>query len=107
MGGKVAFPKGAEPDFSTLNDPQTLSILYDLIQFRDKVKDAADQFNPSMMCGYLYRICKKFSSWYDVDSNNISKLQNPNEKAAKLLFADAMAQTVKKGLWLIGVDVLE
>lgn len=81
--------------------------MLDLAQFHQKVHDAATQFKPSIMCNYLYKLCKKFSSWYDVPENNIRKCKDPAVQAARLQMVDAMAQTIKTGLGLLGMDVLE
>jgi len=104
---KAALPKNVMPDVSALADDKSKGIMLDLAKFHQVVDDAATQFKPSIMCGYLYRLCKKFSSWYDVPSNNIKACKDPAVKAARLHMVDAMAQTLKQGLNLLGIDVLQ
>jgi arginyl-tRNA synthetase len=82
-----------------------LDLIYLLTQFTTAIKDAANEYSPSVVCQYAYELAKTFNQFY----HDVSILNEPD--AAKLQFrivlSRTVGETIKKAMKLIGVDVPE
>ena len=92
-------------DFSLLGNAEELMLLQKLIQFPQEVQTAVQEFNPSKMAVYIFNTAKAFNQFY----NQHPVLQAGNDQfiAARLALIQATAIVLKKGLELLGIDVLE
>ncbi len=79
-----------------------LMILRWLIRFPEIVARAAGTLAPNLVCGYLFELCQKFNLFYQ--KNRIIGSEN---EAFRLILTRAVSQTVKNGLWLLGIDAPE
>ena len=96
-----------KPDFSLLNSNDEKEILYELSSFQRKIKWITNNKNPSSLCDYMFNIANAFSAWYFKDENNIQRTQDNVLKYTRLLFAKAVGETLKTGLNLLGLKVLD
>ncbi len=80
-------------------------IIYLLSQFESKIKEAADDFSPSVIAQYVYDIAKEYNKFYQ----GISIFGEPNEniKFFRISLSKVVAKTIKHGMWLLGIDVPE
>jgi arginyl-tRNA synthetase len=92
-------------DFALLGNDEELMLLQKLIQFPREVQTAVQEFNPSKMAVYIFNTAKAFNQFY----NQHPVLQAGNDQliAARLALIQATAIVLKKGLELLGIDVLE
>ena len=61
-------------------------------------------YQPSVICDYLFGVCQQFSRFYE-ESRVIGEDGSVN--VSRLRLCEATAATVKSGLGLLGIDVLE
>jgi len=111
IGRKCKYPqniKSESLDYGVLeHDEAAKQILFELSQFQSKIKQVCDDKSPSQLCDYLYSICKLFSSWYSKPENSIKNCHDDHLKAVRLKFCEAVAQTIKAGIQLLGITPLE
>lgn len=83
---------------------EELSILRSLIKFPETVYEAGKNFSPNIIANYLFDLAQKFNLFYQkVPILNAKE----EEKHFRLLLTQATANTIKKGLDLLGIKVLE
>lgn len=97
-----------EIDFSTLNHNVILnSFEKDLIkllsQFKEVIEKAASALSPSLIANYIYDLVKAYNSFYQ---NNPILNQENDTKILRLYLSNLTAKTIKKGLNLLGIDVV-
>jgi arginyl-tRNA synthetase len=77
-----------------------------LLRFEDVLTQAAQKAMPSFITGYLYELATLFMKFYE--RNPILK-EDVDEatRQSRLALADATAKTIKEGLSLLGIKVVE
>ena len=82
------------------------NILAQLSKFWNVVEDIAKKNNPSTLCNYLYSLAKSLSSWYELPTSRINKLEDQVRKATLLRLIKATSLVIKQGMKLLGIPVL-
>jgi len=103
-----AGPAGLElkkADFSQLGNSEELQLLQKLIEFPAEVGGAVRELNPSRVAVHMFNTAKSFNQFY----NKHQVIQAGNEQLvnARLALIKATAVVLKKGLDLLGIEVLE
>lgn len=79
---------------------------YELIKkisdFKDVLKSAAEELNPAIVAHYSYELSQTFNEFYHA----CPVLQSENE-SVRIKLIKAFLVTLKKSLYLLGIDVLE
>ena len=96
---------GQTPDFAALGNLEELLLLKHLIQFPEEVAGAVAEYNPSRVAAHVFNTAKAFNQFY----NKHAVIQAETEKlaAARLALVKATAAVLKRGLELLGIEVLE
>ena len=100
-----------EIDFSTLNTPIQLQdesefvLAKHLLQFEDAIVAVGDELFPNRLCQYLFELSQKFNTFYDACP--VLKAEDEVTKSSRLILCDLTARSVKLGLNLLGIEVLE
>lgn len=77
-----------------------------LLQFEDILKKAAEDAAPNQITNYLYELVTLFMRFYE--RNPILKEEiDEKVRTSRLLLADLTAKTIKQGLSILGIGVLE
>jgi arginyl-tRNA synthetase len=94
-----------DPDFALMGHAEEVQLLQKLIEFPAEIQSAVQDLNPSKVAGHIFNTAKAFNQFY----NRHSVLQADSEAlvSARLELIKATAVVLKKGLSLLGVDVLE
>ncbi|GIW62053.1 MAG: arginine--tRNA ligase [Patescibacteria group bacterium] len=76
-------------------------LLIDLIRWSDVKKEAAEKYSPSDICTYLFELAQHFNLFYQkypilTASENIREF--------RLLLTQRVGETIKEGLWLLGIQ---
>ncbi|MDO4251342.1 MAG: arginine--tRNA ligase, partial [Moraxella sp.] len=87
-----------------LDDPLERQLALELLRFEDVLGSVADSSTPHHLASYLYQIATLFSRFYEVCP--ILKADD-TIKHSRLQLARLTAKTLKAGLGLLGIDVLE
>jgi arginyl-tRNA synthetase len=92
-------------DFSLLGNKEELELIQKIIQFPGTVEKAGEELNPLRIITLVYEIAQAFNLFY----NNHQVLDEKNEEitSVRIKLAEATGAVIKKGLNLLGVEVLD
>ena len=91
-------------DFSLLTDDVTVEVIKLLASFNDKVKDAAERYEPSVVSRYLVDLAQAFNKFYH--DNSILNAEE-NTRKARLAVVKAVSLVLTTGLALLGIKAPE
>ncbi|MDD7886471.1 arginine--tRNA ligase [Flavivirga sp. 57AJ16] len=85
--------------------PKEKELLKQIQLFPEVVQNAAAQHSPALIANYTYDLVKEFNSFYQ----NVSILgaDNDNEKTFRVQLSNTVANTIKNGFGLLGIQVPE
>jgi len=94
----------ARADQARLDEQDELALAKHLIRYSEAVEGALADYRPNILTAYLYDLAQRFSSFY----NNCPVLDAGRDKRpARLLLCDLTARTIRHGLGLLGISVVE
>lgn len=91
-------------DFNLLTDANSVEISKLLKQFPEKIKDAADKYEPSVLTRHIVDISQAFNNFYNV--NHII-VEDENLKKARLALVYCVKTVLETGLALLGIQAPE
>ena len=82
-----------------------LGLIQMLIGFQDVVRQAADDYNPSVIANYCYDLAKEFNQFY----HDFSIMHEPSRelKLFRLVLAQNVGKILKLGTGLLGIEMPE
>lgn len=85
--------------------PKEKELLKQLQLFPEVIQNAAAQHSPALVANYTYDLVKEFNSFYQ----NVSILgaDSENEKIFRVQLSKVVAQTIKNGFSVLGIQVPE
>jgi arginyl-tRNA synthetase len=87
-----------------LQEAAELTLAKHILQLSEILKTVEEDLLPNRLCDYLYELSKKFNQFYE----QCPVLQaSENERTSRLVLCDVTARTLKLGLSLLGISVLE
>ena len=95
---------GAAPDWSALTDDEAQALLRLLSRFPDVIREAAEKYEPSMITRSVTDIAQAFNKYY-YEHRILDG--DPAQAAARLALTRAACQTIRTGLYLIGIEAPE
>ena len=87
-----------------LSSPLEFGLVAKLIRFSDVIHEITQSYFPHHLTDYLYELAKDVSAFYEREP--VLKAA-PDVCAARLALIGAVAQTMKTGLGLLGIEMLE
>ena len=81
------------------------ALVLKLVQLGPVVASVAQTLEPHRLCTYLYELAAVFSSFYE--KCPVLRADNDAQKQSRLVLCKLTANTLKQGLDLLGIDVLE
>ncbi|VEP17938.1 Arginine--tRNA ligase [Hyella patelloides LEGE 07179] len=87
-----------------LAEESELTLAKHLLQLTDVIKEVEQDLLPNRLCQYLFELSQKFNQFYD--RCDILKAEEP-QRTSRLILSDVTARTLKLGLSLLGIPVLE
>jgi arginyl-tRNA synthetase len=73
--------------------------------FPNVVKDAGAVYSPALIANYVYELAKEFNQFYH--ESPIVFEEDTAKRSLRLTLSHAVGQTIKQGMWLMGIDVPE
>ncbi|NNL75458.1 MAG: arginine--tRNA ligase [Desulfobacterales bacterium] len=92
-------------DFSPLGNKEELQLLQKLIQFPQEVESAVGDLNPSKIAVHIFNTAKAFNQFYN--KHPVIHADREQLVKSRLALIKATAVVLKKGLNLLGIEVLE
>jgi len=87
-----------------LSEKET-SLIQHIADFPAVVKQAADEYSPSVVANYVYDLVKEYNQFYHDFS--ILKEEDEAVKKMRLLLSQNVAKVIKTGMSLLGINVPE
>lgn len=91
-------------DFDTVNKEEVELVLL-LNEFPKTVQSAAKDYSPALVANYIYELAKTFNTYYSLHS--VLNEEDSAVKTFRLMLINQIANTIKTGMDLLGVDVPE
>ncbi len=89
-------------DFSCLSASAEKALLLKLLHYPQAVIQAAEHYNPSLLCENLFGLAHAFSTFYH--KHHILRAENEATKQARLFLAKAVQIVLRNGLELLGIE---
>ncbi len=102
--GNIDFQKLDANTKIILEKDEELILAKHLLQFEEVIKDVEESLLPNRICQYLFELAQKFNQFYV--NCPILNAEEPT-RTSRLILADITARTLKLGLSLLGIPVLE
>ena len=96
--------EAAEPDYSALSDDYAQELLRQLSRFPETVRDAASRYEPSVITRAVTELCKAYNKFY---YENRIIVDEAGVREARVRLTKAVKNTIKTGLYLIGMEAPE
>lgn len=87
-------------------EPQEKALALKLLQLEDVVDAVISECTPNLLCNYLYELASLYMSFYEacpILKDGIDE----NVKMSRLALCRLIASTLKQGLDILGIDVME
>jgi arginyl-tRNA synthetase len=91
-------------DKIVLESESELTLAKHLLQLTDVIKEIERDLLPNRLCQYLFELSQKFNQFYD--RCPILQAVEP-QRTSRLILCDLTARSLKLGLSLLGIPVLE
>jgi len=102
--GEIDFAQLRNQSNIQLGDETEFVLAKHLLQLSEVLSDVEQDLLPNRLCEYLYQLSDKFNKFYE--TCNVLKAED-RERTSRLLLCDLTARTLKLGLSLLGIQVLE
>ena len=87
-----------------LEESPELILVKHLLKLSDVIQEVERDLLPNRLCQYLFELSQKFNQFFE----NCPVLQaDEPQRTSRLILADTTARTLKLGLHLLGIEVLE
>ena len=88
-----------------LTNPAERSLAVRLLKLPEALELAASELKPNILTDYLFELANAFSTFYE--ECPVLKAESPGRRDSRLALCDVTARTLKFGLNLLGIDVIE
>ena len=76
-----------------------------IIRFGEALDEVLVEYKPNILCNYLFELSQLFAQFFDQCS--VKDASTPSLKTSRLQLCDLTARTIKTGLSLLGIGVLD
>ena len=95
---------GAITEGVTPNDKE-IALIQKVADFPAIINSAANTYSPALIANYAYDLAKEFNQFYH--DYSILREENEDVKRMRLLLADTVAQTLRRAVSLLGMEMPE
>ncbi len=89
----------------SLDHPAARGLGLALLQFAEALETCIEDYRPNHITGYLFEMSEKYSTFYQ--QCPVLKADSEDQRDSRLLLCDLTGRTLKLGLSLLGIDVVE
>lgn len=94
----------ADIDFALLKEPEEKQLMLTLYRFPQKLGQAADEYEPAVICSYLYELSQNLNSFYQKHRVITDDTELTN---ARILLMRCVRIVMKEGLKILGLEPME
>jgi arginyl-tRNA synthetase len=93
---------------ATINvvEPQEKALALKLLQLEDVVDAVISECTPNLLCNYLYELASLYMSFYEA-CPILKEGISDEVKASRLALCQVIADTLKQGLAILGIEVMD
>lgn len=102
--GGIDFAALSEDARVVLNEPAELDLAKQLLKLDGVLEGVIEEFLPNRICEHLFELSQKFNHFYEACP--VLSADEP-ARTSRLILCDLTARTIKLGLSLLGISVLE
>jgi arginyl-tRNA synthetase len=77
----------------------------ELARFSEALDAVVDDYRPNHLTNYLFDLANRYSTFYE--QCPVLKAETPERRASRLALCDLTARTLRQGLALLGIEVVE
>ncbi|HVU89928.1 MAG TPA: arginine--tRNA ligase [Pirellulales bacterium] len=88
-----------------LSTPAERSLGLEILRFAEALDAVLVDYRPNQLTAYLFALANRYSTFFD--QCPVLKAETPELRTSRLLLCDLTARTLKQGLALLGIDVVE
>ena len=94
-------------DFDTVEslEPPEREVIQVLNRFSQKIQDAAREYSPAIVANYVYELAREYNQFYQ--NIPIFNESDPAKLKARIALSKSVADVIKRGMWLLGIEVPE
>ncbi len=89
----------------TIQHDKERQLAIQLLRLPEAIDEMLADYRPNALTNYLYDLATKFSEFYE--HCPVLKAENAAQRESRLLLCDLVARTLKLGLSLLGIDVVQ
>ncbi len=95
----------ASPATIHLEHPAERALALAVLQFSEALADTAAEYRPNLLTAYLYALANRYSSFFE--QCPVLKAPDAATRDGRLLLCDLTARTIRQGLELLGIAVVD
>jgi arginyl-tRNA synthetase len=88
-----------------LDDPAERTLALELLRFSEAIDAVVADYRPNHLTNYLFALANAYSTFYE--RCPVLKADTPGQRASRLALCDLTARTLRQGLSLLGIDVVD
>ncbi len=88
-----------------LDHPAERALALGLLQFAEALDETVADYRPNQLTSYLFELAKRFSEFYQ--QCNVLKAEPDSLRTSRLRLCDLTGRTIKQGLDLLGISVVD
>ena len=88
-----------------IEHPAERALALTLVQFHEALAEVAADYRPNFLTTYLFDLANRYSTFFE--QCPVLRADTPEQRASRLVLCDVTARTIKQGLELLGIDVVE
>ncbi len=89
----------------TLDHAAERGLALALLQFSEALADCVVDYRPNLLTAYLFELANRYSSFFE--QCPVLKAPDETTRTSRLLLCDLTARTIRQGLDLLGIGVVE
>jgi arginyl-tRNA synthetase len=97
-------PISSDVDYTIFTTPEEIALVKLLGDFPQKIKAAAESYEPAFVCMFLIEVCSSFNRFYQ---KHRIITDDARSTSARMLLVQAIQLTLKSGLSLLGIKAPE
>jgi arginyl-tRNA synthetase len=88
-----------------LEHPYERALAVAIVRFSEALEQTVEEYRPSFLTSYLFELANRYSSFFE--ECPVLKAPSDASRTSRLLLCDLTARTLRQGLELLGIQVVE
>jgi arginyl-tRNA synthetase len=89
----------------SLAHPAERALAMELLRFSEALELAVADYRPNQLTAYLFELANRYFTFYE--NCHVLSAETPELRQSRLMLCDLTARTIRKGLELLGIRVVE